>query len=88
MGYAHYIDQRGQEAGYGVDAVCEHPDCDAVIDRGLAYRCGGAEDAGCHGFFCAGHLVYRMVGDHIKGPQLCPLCAAAGSLTVAEQDHT
>lgn len=26
-------------AGYGVPAICDHPDCDVAIDRGVGYRC-------------------------------------------------
>ncbi len=52
MGYQVYEDRdardRGVErwAGYGVPAVCDHPDCTAKIDRGMGYR-------------CAEHTVYR-----------------------------
>jgi hypothetical protein len=44
--------------GYGVPAICEHPDCDESIDRGIYYRCGGMEDEGCDQFFCGSHLYY------------------------------
>lgn len=45
--------------GYGVPAYCDHPDCDAEIDRGLAYVCceqqpyGG--EHGCGLYFCEEH---------------------------------
>lgn len=48
-----------RDIGYGVPAVCDHPDCNELIDRGLAHVCGGepygGED-GCGLFFCGRHL--------------------------------
>lgn len=45
--------------GYGVPAFCDHPGCDAEIDRGLAYVCCGQEpyggERGCGLFFCPKH---------------------------------
>ncbi|MFJ7250131.1 hypothetical protein ACIQWA_36605 [Kitasatospora sp. NPDC098652] len=65
MGYAYYTVIRADgieiEAGYGVDAVCEHEGCTAQIDRGLDYLCGstpGAPEDGCGKYFCASHLYY------------------------------
>jgi len=52
---------KGREVGYGVEAKCDWPGCDADIDRGLAYRCGGLsgisldEGVGCGGYFCSQH---------------------------------
>ena len=40
MGYACY-ERNGRDQGYGVPAKCDHPGCDADIDRGIAYACGG-----------------------------------------------
>lgn len=60
MGYGHYKLSSGKEAGYGVSAICEHPGCDAEIDRGMSYACGGepGEQGGwsCEGYFCPKHL--------------------------------
>lgn len=48
--------------GYGVPAYCDHPKCNAEIDRGLAYVCGGQEvyggEHGCGLFFCDKHRSY------------------------------
>ena len=47
-----------RDIGYGVPAVCDQPTCDAEIDRGLAYVCGGQPYGGEHGcglYFCADH---------------------------------
>jgi len=59
MGWAHGIVD-GREVGYGVEATCDVPDCDAAIDRGLAYRCGGSEnlfdgEPGCGAYVCGDH---------------------------------
>lgn len=60
MGYAFYNLASGKEAGYGVEATCEHPGCDEKIDRGMAYACAGepGEQGGwsCEGYFCREHL--------------------------------
>lgn len=76
MGYAVYEDRDARDrgvdrwAGYGVPAVCDWPDCEAAIDRGLAYKCeehltyfewpDGREeenvDEGCGLYFCSEHL--------------------------------
>lgn len=42
-------DSRGRPIGYYHEATCDHPGCEAVIDRGLSYACGGM-----HGNECAG----------------------------------
>lgn len=78
MGYSHYtrtIDGLERHLGYGVKALCDHPDCTEVIDRGLGYLCGsepGGEEDGCGRYFCGMHLFGRK-GDT---PQQCDRCAA------------
>jgi hypothetical protein len=50
-----------RDIGYGVPAVCDHPDCNEEIDRGLSYVCGGQPyggDRGCGLYFCGNHLHY------------------------------
>lgn len=45
--------------GYGVPAYCDHPKCNAEIDRGLAHVCSGEPyggDRGCGLYFCSAHL--------------------------------
>lgn len=48
-----------RDIGYGVPAWCDHPECEEVIDRGLAHACcdeqpyGG--DRGCGLYFCSKH---------------------------------
>ncbi len=63
-------DERGRWVGYGVPAFCDHPKCNAEIDRGLAHVCGGEPyggDTGCGLYFCGAHL--NLFGN------LCPRCA-------------
>ena len=67
-----YDSNHKRDIGYGVPAICDHPDCNKEIDRGLSYVCGGAPyggEKGCGLFFCEGHL-------HIGtgNPQLCERC--------------
>lgn len=75
MGYQVYEDAAALElgfmrwAGYGVPAICDQPDCETEIDRGIGYRCGDATDDGCGLSFCSSHL-YIGGGD----PQMCERC--------------
>lgn len=59
MGWSIGFDSKWQrDIGYGVPAVCDHPDCDKEINRGLGYVCGGSPhggDDGCGLFFCEQH---------------------------------
>jgi hypothetical protein len=71
-----YDDDWGRYIGYGVVAYCDHPKCKKVIDRGLAYVCGGEPYGGTHGcglFFCEGELFYVVRGK--RAVQLCERCA-------------
>lgn len=50
-----------RDIGYGVPSVCDHPDCNEEIDRGLGYVCGGEPyggECGCGLFFCGKHRGY------------------------------
>lgn len=57
-----------RDIGYGVQAQCDHPECDKEIDRGLGYVCGNGEpyggDDGCGLYFCDEH----------GGGMLCERC--------------
>lgn len=62
MGYGYYVLPDGREAGYGVEAECDHPDCATQIDRGLGYLCGVSPDGhrdcdepGCGNYYCGHH---------------------------------
>jgi hypothetical protein len=71
-------DERGRWVGYEVPATCDHPKCNAVINRGLAYVCGGEPfggEFGCGLHFCGAHLGYA--GDRRDNKQLCPRCLAS-----------
>lgn len=79
MGYAVYkVGER--DAGYGVPAICDHPDCNEEIDRGLSHICGGepaTDSRGCNLYFCERHLYYRVVR-HYGKMQVMQLCARCG----------
>jgi len=76
MGYSCYFDRtNNRDAGYGVPAFCDAPDCNEKIDRGLSYVCGGDAFGGEHGcglHFCSAHLMYA--GDKRENAQLCKRC--------------
>jgi len=48
-----------RDIGYGVPSVCDHPDCNKEIDRGLGYVCCEQEpwggENGCGLYFCEEH---------------------------------
>jgi len=73
------LDSQGRPIGYAFEAVCDEPECEQVIDRGLAYACGGMHGEtqyGCEKYFCVKHL--DMVGlpdDEYK--EFCPSCRRA-----------
>lgn len=73
MGWSVGTGKDGRDIGYGVPALCDHPDCDKQIHRGLSYICGmintDGEDRGCGLHFCLNHLRYSL-----KFGQLCPRC--------------
>mgnify|MGYP000106075253 CR=1 FL=1 len=53
-----FSDKHSRDVGYGVPCICEHPDCDSEIDRGLSYVCGDMHDggeSGCGLYFCSEH---------------------------------
>ena len=60
MGWSIGYDSNWErDIGYGVIAVCDHPDCSKKIDRGLSFVCGGEPyggEKGCGLYFCSEHL--------------------------------
>lgn len=62
MGYSiGYDEDRKRDIGYGVPSVCDHPDCNKEIDRGMSYVCGGVpfgSTDGCGLYFCENHLSF------------------------------
>lgn len=75
-----------RDVGYGVPAYCDHPGCDAEIDRGLAYVCGGEPyggECGCGLYFCYEHLYYTS--RHTR--QVCAQCKKRKAAFDAKPDH-
>jgi len=62
MGWSIGFDSNwNRDIGYGVPAVCDHPDCNERIDRGLSHICCGQEPYGgdgCGLYFCGKHQSY------------------------------
>lgn len=68
-----------RDIGYGVPAICDHPDCDKQITRGLAYVCGSEPYGGEHGcglYFCQEHLNSVEVDRELV--RLCSCCESGG----------
>jgi hypothetical protein len=64
----------GRMGGYAVRASCDREDCEAEVDRGLAYVCGEMHDGdenSCGGYFCPDHL---FMGIGLPN-QMCEACA-------------
>ena len=63
MGWSIGYDSKwGRDIGYGVPALCDHPDCNDKIDRGISFLCGGVgycDDGGCGLFFCGKHMGWK-----------------------------
>lgn len=82
-----YDENWKRDIGYGVPAYCDHPQCKAEIDRGLAYVCGGEPyggDRGCGLYFCYVHLS----GGWGRGVhQLCSRCRHYRKPFDAKPDH-
>lgn len=87
MGYAIY-QMNGRDCGYGVPAVCEQPDCNEEIDRGMAYCCGGAPDSehGCNMYFCAAHLYFGAPFEDGSTHQVCEICFLNRKLDAIDPD--
>ena len=81
MGWAYCgKDREGREIGYGIEAICDHPDCNAKIDRGLAYSCGGMhgeKEYYCDKYFCPKHLFYMDEVDVVH-----PICKECSTLYI------
>lgn len=77
MGYQVY-EVGDRWGGYGVPAICEHPDCNEEIDRGFSYACGGEpfSELGCDRYFCSKHLKYHCfnVGGGRECVEVCERC--------------
>lgn len=80
MGWAIGYDSHwDRDVGYGVPALCDHPDCKTKIDRGLGYVCGGEPyggEKGCGLYFCDKH----------GGGELCERCAKRRKPFAAKPD--
>lgn len=85
MGWANCgTDSKGRPIGYAHAATCDHPGCEAQIDRGLSYACGGmhgeratvADDADvCEGYFCPEHLDVLEIPDGDDGSRWVQACS-------------
>jgi len=85
MGWSNCgTDSEGRPIGYGHSATCDHAGCNAAIDRGLGYACGGEHGNGitrsdlesCEQYFCGEHLVHAVINDDGDIACVCFRCAA------------
>lgn len=81
-----------RDIGYGVPALCDQPNCNAEIDRGLSYVCGGRPyggEYGCGLYFCCNHLwmIDRTLDDSEPAViQLCEPCSDCATPFEAKPD--
>lgn len=70
-------DSQGRPIGYAALATCDHPGCQAQIDRGLAYVCGGMHgesEVSCEKYFCEEHR--QDFVESVEGTtRVCSSCA-------------
>jgi hypothetical protein len=69
MGYEIYENGDGRDCGYGVPAICDHPECKKEINRGSDYKCDK-----CGLFFCEEHLFYADQSDLSREEFSCESC--------------
>ena len=72
-----YDSNWNRDVGYGVPSVCDHPECNEEIHRGLSYICGEdpmGRDYGCGLYFCSEHLFLIYIEEDEKIVQVCQLC--------------
>ena len=90
MGYQIYK-VRQRWGGYGVPTICEHPDCNEEIDRGMSFACGGEpfSEYGCDRYFCGNHLVLHgfNVGGGREYKQVCERCDKRKSPFPYKSEH-
>lgn len=90
MGWSIGYDKKWKrDIGYGVPAVCDHPGCNAEIDRGLSYVCGSEPKGGEHGcglYFCEEHR--RTAGDKRDKASLCTKCYQGNGDTFTPKPDT
>lgn len=70
-------DSEGRPIGYVFKAICDQPGCDANIDRGLSYSCGGMhgeDEISCERYFCSEHLGNFVEVDG-RATAICDECA-------------
>ena len=84
------VDSNGRPIGYSYDATCDHPGCEASIDRGLSYACGGmhGENESCEFYFCSDHLKTHYTPDDkmsYNGNPVCELCGAIATIDWYEE---
>lgn len=85
-------DDQGRPIGYAFEAECDHPECDAEIDRGLAYCCGGMHGNepmynadgefinACGRYFCEKHRTWVTAYDSsgkLTAFEVCEACRKA-----------
>ena len=75
-------DEDGRPIGYVFAATCDEEGCEAKIDRGLGYACGGMHgfnEWDCDKYFCGDHLI---MGAPV---QLCKACSQRHSKLPPEE---
>ena len=77
MGWADCgTDSEGRPIGYAHEAVCDHPGCNAEIDRGLGCCCGnmhGEDVYECEKYFCDDHR-YCITTPDCEYMRICQAC--------------
>lgn len=70
-----YDENWNRDIGFDVPAICDHPDCNVSINRGIDHVCGGEPYGGdlhCGLYFCKDHLEMKQT---TAGEEPLPVCA-------------
>lgn len=74
-----YDEHWNRDVGFDVPGVCDHPDCNNAINRGMDHVCGSEPyggDSNCGLYFCKDHLEMKkpILGE--EPVATCAQCAA------------
>ncbi len=74
-----YDEHWNRDIGFDVPAICDHPDCEKAIHRGVEHVCGSEPyggDSGCGLYFCEDHLELKTLDASKESTALCAQCSS------------
>lgn len=68
-----------RDVGFDVPSICDHPNCNNAINRGIDHVCGGEPyggDSHCGLYFCKDHLKLEAISTSGENKPVCEQCSA------------